>query len=634
MVASIPLPDVFYGSTTKPQANWRSLQDDSRDDDELLPKTPDDVIALLGFDPLHVDADGNEPTAAPVPTHDAEWEESKHKRGQPGNAGQFSSGGGGGTKKEPPNYIYNPNWNSHVHIAMTTIQDWGDDPDLDSETKVSMIEDAKQKYAKAMGIDYVPIASTVGTHAQNWIDHLTGGDVAIPEQEPNKPPEAAPIVSVQKSTTVHKFTKAEGLSHSSMNGIPFSTWTPPTTVEAWAKVEGQNEEIDEPELPPLHGNLKRGSGVLIREPDGRVWIVSPSNSFGGYKNVFPKGKLDDGLSLQANAIKEGFEESGLKVKITGFAGDFEHTTSITRYYYAERVGGSPIDYESESDAVTLAPIDKLSELMGDMPAYNNIIANALSDKEKPLHEQQLYPASTKGWQKIGGQLGSNPGGQFTAPNGESYYAKIAKSQDHARNEHLASLLYALVGSPVLEHSVLKGDSLGGAPGSYATATKWTSQTPANITNETDRKAMQKDFATHAWLGNWDGIGTGTGQQMNQAKIGGKMHSVDLGGSLLYRAKGEEKGSEFGNDVPEWNTFRAKGGKAKEAAEVFHDMSNKELFDSARNVAKADPEKVFNTVIQHGPGGLHERLALADKILARRDDIVNRANKLGQGEVHV
>jgi ADP-ribose pyrophosphatase YjhB (NUDIX family) len=95
--------------------------------------------------------------------------------------------------------------------------------------------------------------------------------------------------------------------------------------------------------------------VVIVERDWRIWLVSPSNLFGGYKTTFPKGKVDPGLSLQANAIKEGFEESGLKVRITGYLGDFKRTSSMTRLYLAERVGGDPSDMGWESQAVTLAP---------------------------------------------------------------------------------------------------------------------------------------------------------------------------------------------------------------------------------------------------------------------------------------
>ena len=44
------LPDVYFGS---PAAEPVPLvEDDSPDDDEELPETPADVVALLGFDPL------------------------------------------------------------------------------------------------------------------------------------------------------------------------------------------------------------------------------------------------------------------------------------------------------------------------------------------------------------------------------------------------------------------------------------------------------------------------------------------------------------------------------------------------------------------------------------------------------
>jgi ADP-ribose pyrophosphatase YjhB (NUDIX family) len=80
---------------------------------------------------------------------------------------------------------------------------------------------------------------------------------------------------------------------------------------------------------------------VIREKDGRVWLMRPSKGFGGYDQTFPKGGLEDGLTPQENAIKEAYEETGLKVKITGFAGDHEGDTTVSRFYFAEREGGDP-----------------------------------------------------------------------------------------------------------------------------------------------------------------------------------------------------------------------------------------------------------------------------------------------------
>ena len=47
--------DVYFGEVDNPLLDWRkskSLIDEEDPDDELLDETPEDVVALLGFDPL------------------------------------------------------------------------------------------------------------------------------------------------------------------------------------------------------------------------------------------------------------------------------------------------------------------------------------------------------------------------------------------------------------------------------------------------------------------------------------------------------------------------------------------------------------------------------------------------------
>jgi ADP-ribose pyrophosphatase YjhB (NUDIX family) len=145
-----------------------------------------------------------------------------------------------------------------------------------------------------------------------------------------------------------------GACPAELNGLALSPWKDhPTTDDDWDYVEGQMEDLVEPVMHLKQG-LKPASGCIIKEPDGRVWVVSPTNQFGG-KNTFPKGKAEEDMSWQANAIKEVFEESGLKVKIIGLVGDVERTTSVTRYYQAVRVGGTPVDCGWESQATHLVP---------------------------------------------------------------------------------------------------------------------------------------------------------------------------------------------------------------------------------------------------------------------------------------
>lgn len=141
---------------------------------------------------------------------------------------------------------------------------------------------------------------------------------------------------------------------SELHGISFEQWTNhPRTNKSWDDVDGQILGLDEPSL--VTKGKKPAAGVVVIEPDGRVWIVHPSNAFAGYRATFPKGHVDDGLSLQVVAIREAFEESGLKVAITGFLGDVERTLTMTRYYRARRVGGTPSAMGWETQAVALVP---------------------------------------------------------------------------------------------------------------------------------------------------------------------------------------------------------------------------------------------------------------------------------------
>ena len=143
-----------------------------------------------------------------------------------------------------------------------------------------------------------------------------------------------------------------------VNDIALNAWlSAPASVVAWMHVVGQ-AVIKEPPLMPKPGK-KLSAGAVIVEPDGRFWAVAPTNAFGGYKATFPKGTIDPGMTPQATAIREVFEEAGLQIEITGWIGDFERTTSVTRYYFAQRIGGDPTKMDWESQAVMLVPKEKL-----------------------------------------------------------------------------------------------------------------------------------------------------------------------------------------------------------------------------------------------------------------------------------
>ena len=177
----------------------------------------------------------------------------------------------------------------------------------------------------------------------------------------------------------------DGDSPMSINGIPIRRWRDhPHTVEGWEFVDGVNESLREPPLilPPGKG---ASSGVIIEESDGRVWVIHPTNKFGGYSVSFPKGSAEPELSLQANAIKEAFEESGLQVEIVGHIGDFERTTSVARMYRARRVGGDPTASGWESQAVSLVPKEKLHEILNMWP--DHLVAESIGAGKAPSKKE-------------------------------------------------------------------------------------------------------------------------------------------------------------------------------------------------------------------------------------------------------
>jgi len=164
-----------------------------------------------------------------------------------------------------------------------------------------------------------------------------------------------------------------------LNGVPFAPWLgTPTTPAGSDGVDGQ-ATIDEPAFAPPPGKAA-AAGVVIVEQDGRVWAVAPSNRFGGYDATFPKGRVDAGVGLQANAIREAFEESGLRVAIVAFLVDSARTQTYTRYYLARRIGGNPALMGWESQAVHLAPLAALAQLLCN-PNDRAVIA-ALMDAQR------------------------------------------------------------------------------------------------------------------------------------------------------------------------------------------------------------------------------------------------------------
>jgi 8-oxo-dGTP pyrophosphatase MutT (NUDIX family) len=389
-----------------------------------------------------------------------------------------------------------------------------------------------------------------------------------------------------------------------LNGVAFAPWTDhPKTVEGWDYVDGQMDDLDEPALVLKNGKAP-AAGVLIEEPDGRVWIVKPSNGFAGYRATFPKGHADDGLSLQATAIKECFEESGLQVEITGFALDVERGQTITRYYRARRVGGSPTDCGWETQAVALVPKDQLIEQLNrsvDHPIAHAVGAPGGMD-------------AIDDWEQVGKQAGSNPGGVYRDAAGARWYCKFPKTSNIAKNEVLAAKLYDAAGVRVPEVKLVTDD------GHVGVASRMIDGVRSDKDAVTSgAPGVYEGFAADAWLANWDAVGLLYDNLLMAPD--GEAVRIDTGGSLIFRAQGEPKGSAFGDYVGEVDTLRSP--KNPQAFAVFGSVPGAAVSDGVGRIADVPDDTIRDLCHTYGPGTVGQRASLAARLIARKEDLVDR-----------
>lgn len=219
------------------------------------------------------------------------------------------------------------------------------------------------------------------------------------------------------------------------------------------------------------------------------------------------------------------------------------------------------------------------------------------------------------WEKVGDQKGSNPGGAFKDMSGVQWYCKFPSNPDTVRNELLAAKFYQMMGIAVPNLKLVEKD------GKLGIASKWVDGLKSVSSSELAKSdGAHEAFAIDAWLANWDVVGLSNDNLLLDKS--GKAVRVDVGGSLLYRAQGGEKGADFGNEVTELKTLIDHGKNSKSAA-VFGGITKQDIEASAMKVAKIKPDQIRKMVNLFGPGDDAQKTDLANKLIARRQSIIDQ-----------
>jgi ADP-ribose pyrophosphatase YjhB (NUDIX family) len=246
-----------------------------------------------------------------------------------------------------------------------------------------------------------------------------------------------------------------------VNGIAIESWTNhPQPTSEWKSVAGQCAGLVKPAL-----GMMSAAGAVIVESDGRIWLIAPTNAFGGYINTFPKGGVERGTSLQATAIKKAYDVAGLRIEITGFVCDIVHSTTVTRYYLARRIGGNPADMCWESQSVHLVPLERLSNYLNNQHEHL-IVESLFAMKVRESRDVMLSDIMLQG----GGDLVRvrTAIAEFFALYGH-WPTAIGLGHgtlDSLKNHHLSLIGYKLlyeripVTPQLKEHQILVVDTLG------------------------------------------------------------------------------------------------------------------------------------------------------------------------------
>lgn len=249
----------------------------------------------------------------------------------------------------------------------------------------------------------------------------------------------------------------------------------------------------------------------------------------------------------------------------------------------------------------------LSKFLAEQNALVN--QNRSNPDDDGGHELEVIDGNN--WKQKSGRFGSNPGGKHEDEDGNTWYVKHSHTDRHAHNEVLAAKLYQAMGVPTLDYNFVHSNNKLG------TATPWEENLePLDRFDKNHVGLVNKNFGAHAYLANWDAVGLADD---NQSITDRGMTTLDTGGSLLFRAQGDPKGSQFGPDVGEFDTLR------KYNPHFFGKMKPSEIVDSVRPVAALSDDVIDSHVDQYGHP--EDKDNLKSTLKARRQNLVDKANGL-------
>jgi 8-oxo-dGTP pyrophosphatase MutT (NUDIX family) len=77
---------------------------------------------------------------------------------------------------------------------------------------------------------------------------------------------------------------------------------------------------------------RTSAGGIVLNERGRVAIVLQRDRSWRLGWTLPKGRLDEGETIEAAAVREVYEETGLRVRISAYVGMYQGKRRLTHYF--------------------------------------------------------------------------------------------------------------------------------------------------------------------------------------------------------------------------------------------------------------------------------------------------------------
>lgn len=495
---------------------------------------------------------------------------------------------------------------------------------------------AKKTPEKFSDPDSVKLMQFAGEMA-NW----AANNMASPEDEPevaataadSKPQKPTGLTSVHWSSTVDEIeaqmnagneswlqTQVEqtaGLQSAEAKAVNGYAIDALGYVQEQKQANGENDG-------PMEGETKQGADGMLVFKNGRWHRMGDEKSA---EKPAPAGPADveipEFTGLSPNHTKSMNKAAeALKAKIAaegkaGFKGVLTNHKDgkVTVYIDGVKISKASVTSPSPAFSAFAKFVDELKASAGVVKKAKPAPKATPTPAPSAPIEQPKPVESMDHWEQTGGQGGSNPGGKFKDDNGVEWYCKFPENDHIAKAEVLAAKLYSALGLNAQDAKLVTKD------GKVGIASRWQEVKKASPKELAQTPGVLEGFAADAWLANWDVVGLA----YDNLQVDSKGHAmrVDAGGSLMYRAQGSKKA--FGEHVTELDSLRDPKINPQAAA-VFGKMSEADITASVAKVAQLSDAQIRIMVNNFGPGDKAERKALADTLIARKNDLIAKYPK--------